>query len=374
MKKISQFKNFTKKAIFWALSIILIFSLYTKKDYGQQLQDKGIIISPVKYEYDVNPGDVIKGTVKLYNLTSSMKTLYLKTLNFEPLGETGYPAFKFEDDLPYNSSLKMWIQLETTQVDVQPSTPEYYVPKQVNFTINVPEDATPGGHYAGIIQSLFPPDYKPEDKNLVLSPESACLIIVNVRGDVKRLGNIEQFYVTDPFLINKKPITFFEYAPVQFIVRVRNYGNTHFKPQGNIILYKGKKQIATFQVNEKEGNVLKESIRKFEEDTWGENNLFYREPIVDKNGSFVTDEKGNVKTKLKFDISKIKNIPIGKYTANIILTYDDNGVKKQMTSSTSFWIIPWKIILIIIAILLMLIAIFVVQKKIRKSVKERKSK
>lgn len=380
MKRIS---FLTIKKIFLLFSILttlLVFFASTpisqEENIEETIPDKGITISPVKYEVNIKPGETFTGQVKYYNATGEDKTLYLKTFNFKPMGESGFPQFILDDTLPYNESMKDWVLLSSNEIFVEKMTPEYKIPTIIQFKVEVPANASPGGHYAGIVQSQVPfeESLNTENTGLALLPQSACLLIFNVEGKTTRQGTIEQFYVTDPFLADKKPISLFEYAPVQFIVRVRNYGNTHFKPQGNIFLYKGNSLIATFQVNEKEGNVLRESIRKFEEETWGTDNFFYREAELYENGSFITDKYGNIKTHLKFDFGKLSKLPIGKYKAKITLTYDDNGEKKIINGATSFWIIPWKIILIIFAIIIIVSIVIILQSKIRKTIRERKLK
>ncbi|MBN2100478.1 hypothetical protein JW710_01090 [Candidatus Dojkabacteria bacterium] len=369
-------KRYRKSVLFLVLCVISVVSPLLGTAFAQESSDRGITVSPVKYEFSGEPGEVLEGTVKYYNSTGSEKDLYLKAFNFEPLGETGFPGFS-NDLYPDNASLKDWIVLETSHIVVEHITEERAHPTIVNFTVHIPEDAAPGGHYAGIIQRLKPFDQvdELEGSGLVISPESACLIILNVEGAVTREGYSEQFFVADPYAAEKKPVKLFEYPPVEFIARVRNSGNTHFKPQGNVFLYRGDKKIADFKVNEDEGNVLRESIRRFEVDTWGTDEAFItRVAVKDDDGEPVLDDEGNVKTKIKINWDKLSHIPIGKYEAKLALVYDGEEGKELIQDSVTFWIIPWKIILIILLIIIIYISIVIDRNRRKKNKGKKKDK
>jgi hypothetical protein len=360
------------------IGVYLSFIFLSTAAKAQVSEDMGITISPVKYEYDAEPGEVITGKLKFFNVTNSPKTIYLRTLNFVPIGETGYPGFisEEEDDYPYEESLKDWIELEVDQLKVDPVTDDRNIPEIMTFQIKVPENAAAGGHYAGIVESLKPKDQQTEleGSGMVITPESACLIILNVRGEVTRKASSEQFYVTDPFKKEKKPMKLFEYPPVMFVSRVRNQGNTHIKPQGNVFLYKGDKQIATFKINESEGNVLKDSVRRFEMDQWGNNAFITREAVKDEEGKFVEDDEGNIKTKLKFNWDGITKFAIGKYEARLALVYDGEEGKQVVRDSVTFWIIPWKLILLVILIVVVWVSIKIDQRRRKKGKKKSKRK
>ena len=102
------------------------------------------------------------------------------------------------------------------------------------------------------------------------------------------------------------------------------------RPQGNITIKDtfGRK-VTSIDVNSKEGAVLPESIRRFDKDN---------DELSWSPGGFT----------------------IGKYTATVLLNYGDPS--KQLTQSVSFWVVPWKILLVIgvgILILILLLVLFV---------------
>jgi len=345
---------------------------FTHHVSAQELsEDIGISLSPVKFEFEGAPGDILEGEIKYYNYTSTEKIIYLRNYNFESIGESNVPAFIYSGLEPYNTTLKDWIKLDQTEIIVDPVEPVRIHPTIVKFQIEIPEDASPGGYYAAVIQSqrsLSTEELK--SSGTVISPESACLFILNVTGDVTRLGTSESFYVTNPYDKDKKPLKLFEFPPVQFIARIRNSGNSHFKPQGNIFLYKGKRQIASYQVNEGEGAILRDSVRMFEEEVWGEDTFLLREPKMDENGEQILDKKGNVKTTLKINWDKLSKIPFGKYRAKLSLVYDNNNQKKTIEDEIVFWIIPWRFLLVIITLICGIIGLYLYKKSREKGVQK----
>lgn len=341
-----------KRAIRVIAIPIFFFGLLSVKAYADKVsEDKGITVSPVKFELSGKPGETISEQIKLYNVTNSEKTLYFRALNFEPYEESGFPSFIFDDDSPYDDSLKDWIVFRNDSLSVYPIAPDQSAPVSLNFDINIPEDAVPGGHYAAIIESLEPFDEEldMDASGMVVSPDSAVLVILNVEGDVHVNGQSEEFFVADPYSAEKKPVYWFEYAPIEVISRVRNSGNTHFKPQGNVFIYKHGELIKAFTFNEEEGNVLKDSVRRFSIGTWGEDEVFItRVPKLDKDGNEIQDKDGNTKTRLKINWDKISHIPIGKYEAKLAVVYDGEDGKEVIHDSIEFWIFPWKLIVLIV--------------------------
>jgi hypothetical protein len=114
--------------------------------------------------------------------------------------------------------------------------------------------------------------------------------------------------------------TFFEHGPIGFVLRLSNSGSVHEKPSGTITVKNMfGKQIASVAVNSDGGNILPGTIRRFEED---------------------------MASKQMF----------GRYTATFNGKYLDDNHK--ITGSVSFWVIPWKLILLLLVALLVLIWLF----------------
>ncbi|OQA02598.1 MAG: hypothetical protein BWY68_00951 [bacterium ADurb.Bin400] len=144
--------------------------------------------------------------------------------------------------------------------------------------------------------------------------------MLTVNGDIVNDGKIVEF----------RPLRKIDLSgnnKAGFIIRFQNNGNVHLKPTGEIFINNifGRK-VATLRVNEDAGNVLPNSIRKFQID-WDKYNRF------------------------------------GRYTAQAGLIYGDG---KSATGKTVFWVIPLKETLITIAVLL------IIFRAIRRNTKKRK--
>ncbi|MEM2947064.1 MAG: hypothetical protein QXN96_02360 [Candidatus Bathyarchaeia archaeon] len=279
-----------------------------------------LTISPPLMEFDARPGDALVDVVKLYNETNEPLTLTASVQNFKALGETGTPEF-----LPVEEKvgLASWIKLDETEVTLAPQER-----KSVLFTINVPGDAEPGGHFAGILWSAGTPTAAaPGEAAVGIVAKTGTLILVRVAGEVNEAGRIVEFS-TDK--------TSYNYLPVNFTVRFENTGNVHLKPTGTIeIRNMWGTKVAQMAVNENLANVLPKSIRRFEA-TWQKEAL----PL---GASEWQKER--------------QNGAWGKYTAVVTLSYGIDGSVVQ--AKTSFWVFPWRVALFYLVLLVIIVLLLV---------------
>jgi hypothetical protein len=123
------------------------------------------------------------------------------------------------------------------------------------------------------------------------------------------------------FSINSdgKTGSLFEATPLTSVERLKNDGNIFEKPVGQVtITDMFNKKVAVLSVNPQPNNVLPQSIRRFEQ---------------------------------QLDSSVIgKKMMFGYYKATLNVTYGAN--KKSITSSTSFWVIPYRLIAVAILVLI----------------------
>jgi hypothetical protein len=402
------FKNKIEKVL--NLSLILIVSFGTifyglvsfdTFIYSQESEiavpDAGITISPVRFEYDLDPGETISDEILIYNATGRDEQLFFATYPFTP-NENGTPQIIKDGELPYEVDPSQWISLNKESAVVEDQVPERAIPTRLGFTLTIPEDAAAGGYYAAVLQSQKPQDgsdLAEGESGTVTIPESAALVIVNVSGDINKELQVSDFYVTDPYSENLEPqggflgTPIFEYPPVQFVTTLENTGNTHVRSTGQIYVKQGGEQIATFPFNEDKGLVLRESTRTFaprfpanyinmsdeekediKADVWGyEEVLWSNQPVTavetTEDGSEIErvqyDQNGQVQTTVATNFRYLDNIPFGEYEAELAVIFQDETESNQnLTQTVSFWVLPWKIILLIIAIILAVIGTLIV--------------
>lgn len=275
-------------------------------------------ITPALMELSANPGDTVKATIKLTNLSANTLEITSEANDFGSKNETGEPNIIFDAnaDTPY--SLKNWISLSK---DFSIKSKET---KTIDFPIKVPKDAEPGGHYAVI---RFTGSAVADDgSNVALSASIGSLVMLKVSGETKEKASIASFYAAHG---NFAQSSFFETPPVSFVERLKNEGNVHVKPTG------------TVQVKDMFGNVVS---------------------TMRVNGD-PSDTKNQPRSVLPQSIRRfdqtLKDKPmLGKYTATVSVTYGESQQKLEQT--IEFWVVPYKQIIAAILGLAALIYLIVV--------------
>ncbi|MBU0619860.1 MAG: hypothetical protein V1768_01785 [Patescibacteria group bacterium] len=280
-----------------------------------------LTISPPLMEIDANPGEVIEKAIKIIAESDVEGIYYPSTANFTARGEEGEPGF-LEPEETKGYSLASWIEIDNTAIGLRKNER-----KKIPFTIRVPENAEPGGHYGVIFFSTQPPDLTNKQTAIGVTGKLGSLILVKIAGEIKEEGRLVEFNT-----VNKEK--FYNRLPVEFFTRFENTGNVHLKPLGEIkITRMFGKEMSKFLVNEKGGNVLPNSIRKYKS-AW------------EKNKGSVVQDKGFF-AELK---NEKNNFAFGRYKAELKLVNYQGGAK-------IIWIIPWRILLVSIIILIVVILV-----------------
>ncbi len=217
-----------------------------------------ITITPPLFQLALQPGESWSSNVTVVNNNAYSLSLYANPVLFRPSGETGKPAFLVNTigDGPMatvdESTLAGWITVPEGAFAIQREQ-TYSLP----ITIHVPNDATPGGHYAAILIGNNAPESVTQEGTVNVTSSVAVLIFLTVSGDVVEEGRVREFSTEK---------TLYETAEAHFTLRFENQGNVHLLPQGNIVIYNmfGKER-GTIPINldGNYGNVLPESIRNY---------------------------------------------------------------------------------------------------------------
>ena len=266
---------------------------------------QGFEISPPKYDLPAHPGEVLTTTINLRNTTSIPITAHAILNDFVPKNTTGEPGILADGSDGGATSMKGWFVAMPDQV-IPPG-----ILKTFTVRVNVPSNASPGGHY-GVVRFTSGTPSTNGNNGVALTASVGTLYLISVTGAVREDLNVSQFYVQQ----YGKRGTWFQKGDLQFVNEFRNSGNVHVKPVGTLFVTDmfGHK-VAQLKVNSAEGNVLPTSTRSFTEDF--NKKLF------------------------------------GHYTARIFLRYG-NG-KQLESSAVKFWVFPWQLILIGLAIIAILV-------------------
>lgn len=298
-----------KRRIGSLLALIVLFCVPLFGVVQAQQSGQGLEISPPVIDEQVDPGQTIQLEIRVRNVTDTEVIAKGALNDFEAAGEDGQPKILLDENAdasPY--TFKPWV---TSVPDLRLAPKEA---KTTSITINVPKDASPGGHYGVVRFTAVPVGI--DDSGVSLSASIGTLVLLSVSGDVVTQGNIEEFTISQ----NGSTGSFFEYGPITFTERIKNTGNVHFKPSGTVKVKDTLgREVASLAINDKNGNVLPNSIRKFEQ-TLDKKNLF------------------------------------GRYTAQLDVIYGDN---QTMTQTQTFWVVPYKMVLAVLGGLLLIILLIV---------------
>ena len=250
-----------------------------------------ITVGPVKIELSVDPGQTIKSEVFLQNEGDGIRTFYPVFEKFTE--DNGEKVFLKEE-----SDLSTWISFATSSVTLK-SQEQKFLP----FTLEVPKNAPPGGHFAVIWWSTAPANPKPGEQVSIVT-RAGVLVYLRVSGSIIENGEIVNFSTSNSGKV-------FWGLPVEFSATFFNKGNVHLKPKGDIIIKNiFGKQRAVLTVNKFGSQVLPQSRKTFSS-TWDSDDLFF-----------------------------------GPYKAQIALVYGE----QQKELSKEFWlfVVPIKTLIIVI--------------------------
>lgn len=290
-----------------------------------------IITSPLPIKLSTSPGKTVETELRMKNQNSQPEVIKVGLMKFGATGETGQPNLF---DITPKDTYASWVHFSPETFVAEPG-----VWKTVKVTINVPSDAELG-YYLAV---TFSRANQSKEKNASAYKGSvATLILLDVNSaNAKRELQLVSF---------KSSHGLYEYLPATFNIKLHNKGNIYLSPVGNIFINRGGKAVDTLNFNDAGGSVLPKSNRVFVV-KWTQGFPVFKDRLV--NGKPVPTSHGLAQD-LKWDIKDISKFRIGRYSAKLLVVYDNGKQDVPMESTLNFWVIPWKIILIVLAIVSLL--------------------
>lgn len=276
-----------------AVFVLALFLLLATFGQASAQNQSGVGLKPATIEETVEPGVGESYSIEVTNLSSSPQTYYLFTRDIVGVSDGGTPIFADEGQEKTGFEMTEWITLNMQEITLEP---EQSGPVEVN--IAVPENATPGSHFAGFFVSMTPPRMR--SSGAAVGYDVASIISLRVAGDAFANAQIRSFS-TDNYIHGE--------SNVNFRARIENKGTILVRPTGPLEIYNmfGKRvALATF--NENKAGVFPFTTREFEL-KW-------------------TDEGPG----------------FGRYQARLSLLYGEQGRLSTISSTLSFWILPMNII------------------------------
>ena len=305
-----------------AFFCIILFLCSCVPAFAEEDTGLSLSVTPTLFEMSASPEQVWNSSVKVINNNKTPITIYADVVNFAPQGEAGEGKFlPVLKEATEGTTLAEWITIAHEPIIVEPEQSHSFP-----FTVTVPKNAAPGGHFAAILIGTKPPE-EPGSIKVATSQVVTSLFFVRIAGDVHEDGTVREFGVLHPFV---------DIPKADFEVRFENKGNVHLQPQGDIVITNmWGKERGTIPINQQThfGNVLPKSIRKFSFSWSGEPSFS----------------------------------DIGRYKAVLTLAYGEDS-KKFATSIAYFYVIPVKAGLIVLSVLILFVLFirFIIKAYIRR--------
>jgi len=229
-----------------------------------------------------------------------------------------------------------WVSFSRSSFDAPPG-----LWQTIHMTVNVPSTAAFGYYFAVEFTEANPPKVQSGTPGTKLQGAVASFVLLNAEAP----GEHKQLQVTS-FSADHRV---YEFLPVSFTVKLHNSGNIFAAASGNIFIMRGSKQIATLNVNANHGLVIPNSNRVFST-AWDSGFPVYK-TTYGSNGQPLLAKDGQPKQKLSWNFSQVSKLRFGHYTAQLALVYNDGQRDVPITGTLSFWVIPWRLLGIIVFIL-----------------------
>lgn len=297
------------------LLLLFLLSLAVSQVKSVKAQDtQSFTISPPSLKFELNPGEKIEKSIKVTNNTDTAVIFFANIQDFIVTDKQGTPELLPRDsDLDNRFAASAWSTVYPEMVSIAAGKTEI-----VTLFLQVPIDARPGGRYISV---AFMPKTSglAEGTGASVNSVAASLVYLTVNGDIEESARVTSF----------KAPAFSEYGPIDFETEIQNSGDLHITPK------------ATIQVK----------------------NIFGKEVFSTALSSTVNVFPG---TSRIYENSWQKKWLFGRYQADLTGLYGKEE-NLNLTAMTSFWVIPYKLILIVIVIIVLTL---VLVNKIKNSPKE----
>jgi hypothetical protein len=312
---------------------------------AEPASDFSLQVSPSPLVATVKPGQTENLELKVRNAGTGTEELRIDSRKFTVNRESG--EVKLEDTVP--SEIAQWVTFNTPTFKVKPG--EWTT---IKVRISIPKEAGFSYSLALVLNRTNNPTKIESGRLLQGSVAVFTLINVDKPGAVRKLD------VTD----FKPSQTLYEYLPAKFTVTFRNVGNTIVQPYGNVFIQRGANDtepIATLPVNDKGGYLLPDTPRTLPMQ-WDQGFPVFKT---------TTSADGKENEDLAWDWSKLTDFRIGPYTAKLVAIYNDGQRDVPIERAVTFWVIPWRTILILTAVISILAYLRhkQIQRKTRKAVR-----
>lgn len=171
------------------LKIISLFFIFIFILWNNAHATINMTVSPIKYEIEVDPGDIITKTATLFNYSNNPLYITTSTAEFTSDGQSWKPIITHP--AVGSNSIASWITLHTADFTIAANGE-----KTISFDLFVPDNATPGWHYWAV---FFENDsaWLSNGAKIGINVDYWVLLLVNVSWEI-----IKEWEVTDVVIKN----------------------------------------------------------------------------------------------------------------------------------------------------------------------------
>lgn len=289
------------------LSLLLVLLTFSVGVVKAQEMSRTITLAYPALEHKLNPGDKAQGFTKIINRSTVPLTFRVSVQDYVVMDTIGTPTILPPNTLSNKYSAAAWIGITPETFTLQPGATQI-----INYYIQVPADARPGGHYAAIT-------YIPvvgqgvKGSGSTVNSELGSLFYITINGPIHEQALISKFFA-NPFQ---------EYGPVNVFTQLKNLGDLHIAPKGTItvtgVFFNQTQSLATH-------NIFPGAARDFQ-NTFGQ------------------------------------SLMVGRYKATLMASYGSNN-NLPLMATMYFWVFPWRVALVIVlAIAALVLAGLYLRKK-----------
>jgi len=295
-----------KKFFIGLLVVLVCIGSILAQKASAQTPVRSYTISPPSILAPLTPGQRSEGVVKLRNETDEPISFTVLIEDFIVTDTHGTPTILPPDTLSNKYSASSWIAIYPNSFTIQP-----HQRQEMNYYIQIPSDARPGGHYAAVVFSPIT-EKGVDSTGATVQSQLGTLFSVVIDGPIREKAEVSRFFAP----------TFQEYGPIPVETQIKNMSDAHIRPVGNITMTNmlGGKSVQPL----KEHNIFPEAARDYV-------NLFGEKWML------------------------------GRYTATFEATYGKNN--QTLMATVAFWVIPWKIIIVIILFIIAAILAYMLLTK-----------
>ncbi len=293
------YHHYLQKTGLMLVSLSVVSLLLAAPAQAQLVRNMTVI--PPSADYTVNPGDKIEGTLKMINDGDQPVTFRVDTRDYIVQDTHGTPAILPPNTLNNRFSAANWIGVVPNSFTVLPRQKQ-----ELNFYLQIPADAAPGGHYMAVVYTPIDNATSAGNSGATIQTQLGTIFRITVRGTINEYAFVSK--IMAPF--------FQENGPVAVAASIQNGGDLHIKPTGTIV------------VTDMFGRAVEEQQLPSE-------NIF---PTTTRD----------------YALKVGSYWMFGRYQVRILAQYGVNG-NLPLTATVAFWVFPWRLAVLVTLILVAVI-------------------